>query len=899
LSAVIEMSRSSWTQGNFLGGEWGQQAQGRLDHPDYRKALAICQNAMPYEEGSVTRRPGKRMCGPTAGGQYAVTLTWDIAEINVYDLEISVNPNAGTSLLQVWQGEQPMVNNGAVITAVSTATPCVVTVPSAPNWSTGQQIIIAATNGTLSGTVQWAPILNRHLTVTKIDSTHFSLQDAITAANISGAGFAGLSVPTLTGATLVRFTLPYTTIGQLAILSGVQTHINGQNQFFLLCNGVPTYVITMTGGPSAGVWPTFTVAALHFLGPYENPGGLAGTIDTTTGTITLTATGVFLPNNGAGFAATDVGRCIRLHSQPPVFNPATAYTSGQAVLWRAVAYVATTNTTGQQPDQNPSVWTVNNQLLYWADGIIQSFIDGTHVTLTLGSPLLSYTPVIPTQNGLVINQFTLGLFNSTSNTYPGCGAFHDGRLWLSGSGIPNELDASETNALSFRPTDEFGNVLDTSAISYPLLSSSNNAPLWMHPDQNGLVIGTAAEEWLVFATANNLSLTPTNIQAHVQTKYGSYNHQPTRAGMAIIFVQRYAHMVFEYLADVFSQRFTGVPLNDMAKSVTGFMDRVAYVENFIPCIWARSTTNFLVGCTYRRLSRFVNSPPEFRGWHEHVMEGIAPQVTSISATQITQQNTGSIVDTLSLITSSGTTWFKEILAPVYDPNLGDQYAWHLDSGVSGLYSNSNQPTMMNGMVAVEDGTNMYFLGLWYQPNNARVFIAGIDFGTLSVVNGSITVAYGSDPQGIGTRAYLMTQLVANNPNGTVFVQGLGNSLPVLIGASYSSTVKLLRQDVQEQARTQAGTAVGESRRPYMASAFVAPAYNNSTIVTVDNLPGYPMVVRPYPNGPALANNIPFTGIWQDTVQADESFDGQLTILISGPQPFVLNNAGPFTETEER
>ena len=60
-----------------------------------------------------------------------------------------------------------------------------------------------------------------------------------------------------------------------------------------------------------------------------------------------------------------------------------------------------------------------------------------------------------------------------------------------------------------------------------------------------------------------------------------------------------------------------------------------------------------------------------------------------------------------------------------------------------------------------------------------------------------------------------------------------------------------------------------------------------------------MVFRQYRNGPPNANNAPFNGIWQATVDPDESYDGQITINITGPQPFVLTNITPFAETEER
>ncbi len=57
------MADGSYTQSSFLGGQWSPAAQGRIDSPDYKIALAECLNALPVEEGSWTRRGGTRLHG--------------------------------------------------------------------------------------------------------------------------------------------------------------------------------------------------------------------------------------------------------------------------------------------------------------------------------------------------------------------------------------------------------------------------------------------------------------------------------------------------------------------------------------------------------------------------------------------------------------------------------------------------------------------------------------------------------------------------------------------------------------------------------------------------------------------------------------------------------------------
>lgn len=887
------MARSSWSQTNFLGGEWSPSAQGRLDLPEYRTALAQCRNMLPQEEGSLVRRSGTRMCGPTSNGQFAVTFSWDITGQAFYDLEISVSVGTGSSL-RIWQGDQPVLDSTDTVASISTANPAVIQTNHAQTWNTGDFVMLQIGTGLLTGTTGWAPILNRQLQITKIDTTHFSVP-------INGALLPGGGLPTTNIGHIVSLGLPYTTLQQVFNICPIIATFSGQSQMYLLCTGVAPQVVTMTVPPTPTTWPTFTAVTPFFQGPYI-PFSFAqtGSVSAASGVVTLTATGV-LPNGGVGFLSTDVNRSIRLLSQPAPYNNSTSYAQGASALFNNTPYISLVSSNlGNQPDLNPTKWAVELNLIIWADGKVTAFTSSTVVTVDLQGANF------PTPNGLTIATFTLGLYTSSvNNAFPTCGTFHEGRLWLAGAAA-NRIDGSEVNptSLSFRPTDVNGNVLSTSAISYPILSPSNNSILWMTPDQGGIIVGTQVEEWLITSTNNNNILTPTTMQAHRQTKYGSFLSQPIHAGLSYIFIQRYGNIIYEYLIDVFAQRFGALPINTRAKTVSNFISQLTYAANITPVIWGRTFSGGLSGCTYRRTSRFLNTPPDFNGWHQHTLSGIAPFISSVSTSAYPSPG-GTNIDAVPIVTGTGLlsgSFYRQILMPSYDPLLSgfdDEYAWHLDGAVTGIYQNSPyQPNIFVGLSAIEDGTNMYFLGLWYQPSTVSVYIAGIYFGDISVVNGAVTVPYGSDPAGLGTRAYLATQLVASGTNGGCLVQGLG-TLPVIIGSKFISTIKLLRQDVSDEARTPNGMAVGETRRPYMASANIAVAYNNSVTVGVDNQLAYPMVFRQYINGPPLANNTPFSGIWQDTVNADESYDGQLIINITGPQPFILTNILPFVETEER
>jgi len=884
------MARSSWTQSNFLGGEWSPSAQGRLDLPEYKTALDQSRNGMPQEEGSWVRRSGTRMCGPTPNGQFGVNFSWDIAGQAIYDIEISVSLGQG-SVLRLWQGDQPLLSGfPTTVTAITPTFPAVLTLVAPVTWNTGDIVLIQIGAGMLNGTTDWAPILNRQLQVTQINSTHYSIP-------IDGSTLPGTLPAVVHIGKIAAFSVPqWTTVAQLFNICPLISTFNNELQCYFFCLGAQPAVLTLTVPGTSTTWPSFSVTNPYFQGPYQEFSfDQNGVVSAATGIVTLTSSGPVQPNGGAGFLATDAGRAIRLLSQPPPYNSGTTYSAGSTVMWQNVSYffINGTPTAGKQPDLSPTFWAIDLGLIQWVDTMITAFIDNTHVSVDLSNFTLLAT------NGLGITTFTLGVY--TANVWPSCGTFHEGRLWLTGA-VPNEVDASEVQLpTSFRPTDFNGNVLDSSAISYSILSPSNNRAVWMAPDQQGIVLGTQAEEWLITSTANNNILTPTTMQAHRVTKFGSYFAQPVHAGLSYIFIERYGNIILEYLADTFSQRLGALPINAHARTVSNFVSKLAYTANTVPVIWARTFSGGLSGCTYRRTSRFLNQPPDFHGWHQHSLSGVAPFVSSISESAYPGPG-GTIIEALAITTGTGFlsgTFYRQILMPSYNPLIGDVYAWHLDGAATGLYQpNAIQPTIFVGLSAVEDGANMYFLGLWYQPSTVSVYVAGIYFGDFPVFNGAVTVPYGSDPGGLGTRAYLATQVVQSGTNGACFIQGLG-TLPTLIGSKYISTVKLLRQDVQDEARTPTGMAVGELRRPYQASAHVAVGYNNEVMIGVDDQLAYPMVFRQYPGGPANPNNVRFHGIWQDTVNADESLDGQLVLNITGPYPFVLNNITPFAETEER
>ena len=364
---------------------------------------------------------------------------------------------------------------------------------------------------------------------------------------ISGAGIDGSLITLPANVSQVvriqELASPYT-LPQLPQINKVQAEAT----LVTLQGQTPPQVLVQTTAPAAGLFAQFTYGAVTFIdGPYEDPNTTGYLVaSATSGSITLTATGI------TPFASTDVGRFIRLLSEPANWAVGTAYTTGAIVKGPdTLYYQALANSTGKQPDLNPTIWAVDTSASIWTWAIITAYTSSSEVTATVQTPSLLYSG-----GTTPINTFRLGLYSETTG-YPTCGVWHEGRLWLAGA-QGNRIDASVSGTtlpagqFQFSPTAEDGTVSDSNAIGYVFNAEDVDTIFWLLPDNNGIVAGTQGGEWMIAASTLNDPLTPTSMQAHRRSKYKCANIQGVHAGLSALFVQANKLRTMEYVADVFS-----------------------------------------------------------------------------------------------------------------------------------------------------------------------------------------------------------------------------------------------------------------------------------------------------------------------------------------------------------
>jgi hypothetical protein len=670
------MSKSTVHQPSFLGGEWSPVFSGRSDDPTYLTALSLSKNTIVSEEGAAVRRPGTQRLGPTNNRAPAKFLKF------MSSTGCSFLVEATPALIRFWDTTTPVFTNDQRTVDTSSYSGGFITLGLDANsgWSVGDTVLLmfpvgypVSSEATCRG--RFFKLLTGTTGSTLVMGTDIGSQLPIAAGNFTNN-------TSLVGATVYHiraFSTPYTST-DLPNLRMIQAQSTG----IITVATHPTEALVVTEPVSTSTDPTFTFGNVTFVdGPYLNPQTMSLSMSALTGSITLTA-------GSAAFAATDVGRAVRVFTEPPLWNSGSTYSAGNTVTdstgawWIALASVPAGTTPGTAATISgvaTVVWGPAPTAGSWAWGLITAYTNSTTVSFTFDTTISGM--VLQSANGTTATTWQLGVYSATLG-YASSGCYYEGRLILGGAQA-NRLDMSTSNGVNgsviqFSPTDPNGNVLDSSGISVVFNAAQQNNINWIKPNEQGLVCGTTGGEWLVSASTLGDPITPTSIQAHQVTRYRSQAVEPAVLPMALAFPQLYGRRVLEYLSDAFTQRFTGQPLNEKARHLTSSgVIEIDYQDEPVPIVWCRTNAGGLIGCTYRRVSRFIQEKPAFYGWHEHQHGSGGP----ISALCVIPAPNGSLTDLVYLGVNDGTGTWVELLTNIQEvePLTAVNQAWFADSAM--------------------------------------------------------------------------------------------------------------------------------------------------------------------------------------------------------------------------
>lgn len=411
------MPEATLVQSSFLGGIWSETAQGRVDIPQYRTAMNVCFNSFPTVTGSWTTRSGTLGTDPTRLGLPGRVVKFDAEQATPYVLEFTDN----------WlRFRSPYVlsttNDGVNVISISAATPAVVNTASAVTWATGNAVFFTGLGST-------APSLqNRRFLITVTDGTHFSLADEVTGVALDGSalGFMGGTINRVQ-----EVATPY------AVASWASVRVIQAEDTAVLVGGMlPVQFMQATFPPNTTQYASFTLDEAVFLdGPYLDaftngvrvtPGGLTGIITLTLSfqdydSATAYAKGAFVAdsgvnyvslqntnvgntpatsptfwnptvagaaiNDGQGWLGTDIGRMVRIYSEPTVWDKTVTYAAGDIVTYNPTKLPGanqywtslTGSNTGFIPGNDATHWEIATNAELWSWGkivSIGSLIDG-------------------------------------------------------------------------------------------------------------------------------------------------------------------------------------------------------------------------------------------------------------------------------------------------------------------------------------------------------------------------------------------------------------------------------------------------------------------------------------------------------------------------------------------
>lgn len=680
------MPRGNFMQTSFLGGEWSPFSQGRTDEEAYYRGLDVCLNFIPTDTGALPRRPGTRFSAHAKAHTGSIRLVDFVAEVgDALTLELTAGflraHRAGSLLTD---------DNPPEVASISAASPAVVGTLTAHGWSTGDTVVFPQLNTSAA-----APLFNRQFTITVLSTTTFSIAHT---APLSGPVNGATLVGALSGSTQVARVTERATPYTAAQLEEIK-YSSEENTLFLFHPSHEVRTVDRAG---------LVVTEQEFLdGPYLDQNTTATTLafSGTSGTVTVTASGVTGINGGTGFQATDVGRAIRVNT-------------GTALL----------------------------PVFSWLKIATRSSV--TSVTAVVRGPDLS--------SAAATTLWRLGAYSDTTG-WPRHGVIHEGRLWIVGSS--GRIDGSRTfDYFDFEPEAADGTVADDNGVSGVFAGAGRQTPRWLQSIDIGLLLGTDGGEYLVRASSFDDPITPFTAQVRRQSAYGAAaNPMPVRAGRNILFVQSLARSVYEYGSDLLGTRGgTSLDGDDIARDARHLTSRgvaeVAYVSEPTPILWARRGDNRLIACTYRN-----DASGKIVGWHRHSIEwdmDVAAGEDEVIGTaqpylkggqSTTNGNVYSIAvtpfsdpeatrnDTLWVAVLRGSVVCVEYMTPIFDETFIDNEAFFVDSG--NLY---RQEDFGVSWIENADGT-FTFYGL-DRLNGKTVdgVFRGVDLGTAVVASGAVT-----------------------------------------------------------------------------------------------------------------------------------------------------------------
>ena len=378
----------------------------------------------------------------------------------------------------------------------------------------------------------------------------------------------------------------------------------------------------------------------------------------------LTGTGITLTASSAIFKSSHVGSYWQIaQNNPTAFIESSLLTNSTTATpitvlgkWSLQTFGIWTGTIElQQSDDKGVNWktirTYNSKNDYNAVSSgentttcqIRLKVSGTSNTGASDAPRVVFTPIDAIIKGLVritgytsstvVTATVLSDLASTSATsmwsegafssvrgYPSSCALHESRIIYAGtSDSPSTIWGSYTSDFQNFKQGAY----DSDSYAFTLSSSSGGLIKWI-VSKTALLIGTTQDEWSLSSSDGTRPLTPTNVVAKKQSRYGSGSLPALIMNDTVVYLQKMGRKLREFVYAWNSETWVSNDITALAEHTTrGGIVEFAYQRVPDALLWMVRSDGQLVSMTYEREQQVV-------GFSRHTTDGTFESVACIN-----------------------------------------------------------------------------------------------------------------------------------------------------------------------------------------------------------------------------------------------------------------------------
>lgn len=361
-------------------------------------------------------------------------------------------------------------------------------------------------------------------------------------------------------------------------------------------------------------------------GPWQSPN--------TTGAVLKVEeddTGSYITSNVGVFERKYVGKLIRL----TIVNTTVSswvndkqYYEGDYVLSDGKYYrcanagvsgdIKPTHTIGLQSD-GKIMWEYKHS--GYGIAKVDEYVSDTRIKVTLQGEFPEELKV-GTNDYTGTNYFEISVFGGEC-IYPMSGVFYRSRFAVLANinNIPTVYMSCSDDYDNFSDKD-FGEVLDTNAITIPLYSNEYAIPNFLISG-NVLFVGTSAGEFFVDSASSSSAMSPSNVLYKQFSQNGSLAIQPQKVGASVIYVSKQGVGLRNILYSLEKDGYDSLDISLFGKHLLySGIKKIVYQELPNKVIWIVTQDGKLIGLTYMQEQKVL-------AYHRHDLGGDVVDVAII------------------------------------------------------------------------------------------------------------------------------------------------------------------------------------------------------------------------------------------------------------------------------